>query len=137
MIRRAKPDELCSVGPRVARQYVYACIYVYYVYTASPSQLNPDLREQIRELRGDWNDAVRRWSVNRTCELGSAEHRRQMEPMNNGVADKLDILLGFHIPRDDLLLAFTEALRAPSRSRSRSRSRWQHPGVHKYALEEA
>ena len=97
---------------------------------------NPDLREQIRELRDDWNDAVYRWSVNRTCELGSAEHMRQMEPINNDVAEKLNILLGFHIPRDDVNLAIAEALRAPSRSRSRSRSRWQHPGVHKYALEE-
>ena len=98
---------------------------------------NPDLREQIRELRDDWNDAVYRWSVNRTCELGSAEHMRQMEPINNEANEKLNILLGFHIPRDDVSLAIAEALRAPSRSRSRSRSRWQHPGVHKYALEEA
>ena len=37
MHRRAKPDELCSVGPREERQYEYACIYIYYVYTASPS----------------------------------------------------------------------------------------------------
>ena len=98
---------------------------------------NPDLREQIRELRDDWNYKVHRWCLNRTCELGSAEHMRQMEPIQNEANEKLNILLGFHIPRDDVSLAIAEALRAPSRSRSRSRSRWQHPGVHKYALEEA
>ena len=81
---------------------------------------NPDLREQIRELRDNWNGDVRRWALNRTCELGSAEQWRQIEPINNEVGDKLDNLLGFHIPRKDLNFAFQDALRAPSRSRSRS-----------------
>ena len=88
---------------------------------------NPDLREQIRELRDNWNGDVRRWALNRTCELGSAEQWRQIEPINNEVGDKLDNLLGFHIPRKDLNFAFQDALRAPSRSRSRSCFRWQHP----------
>ena len=39
MHRRAKPDELCSVGARVARQYVYACIgqsLTNYMYSVEP-----------------------------------------------------------------------------------------------------
>ena len=90
---------------------------------------NPDLRERIRELRDNWHDDVRRWCLNRTCELGSAEHRRQIEPINNEVGDKLDNLLGFHIPVDDLNFAFEDALRTPSRSRSRSRFRSEHSRV--------
>ena len=39
MYRRAKPNELCSVGARVARQYVYACIgqsLTNYMYSVEP-----------------------------------------------------------------------------------------------------
>lgn len=103
---------------------------------------HPDLREQIRKFRDDWTTELRDWAVKRTCELGSAEHIRQVAPINEKVADKLDALLGFRIRRNDLVLFFDEALhelrprsRPRSRSRSRPRSRWRHPGEHGYELE--
>ena len=99
---------------------------------------HPDRREQIRKFRDDWTTELRDWAVRRTCELGSAEHLRQVAPINEKVADKLDALLGFRIRRKDLVLFFDEALhepRSPSRSRPRSRSRWRHPGKHGYELE--
>ena len=99
---------------------------------------HPDLREQIRKFRDDWTTELRDWAVKRTCELGSAEHIRQVAPINEKVADKLDALLGSRIRRNDLVLFFDEALhelRSPSRSRPRSRSRWRHPGEHEYELE--
>ena len=78
---------------------------------------------------------------------GSAEYRRQLKIITEETREQLQILVGYRIPKIEegkgipsLARAFAEALegcRAPSRSRSRSRSRWQHPGVHKYALEEA
>ena len=82
---------------------------------------------QIHQLRDEWSVklvAVAHKEVQKRGRVGdngqietSAEHRNQVEQISKETADKLEILVGFHIPRGSVAKTFHEALAGYFRER--------------------